>query len=269
MKIFIITDLEGISGITRETQVSETASPDYTYSLKRLMADTNAAIAGAFDGMALREGAGEGGADEVYVTDGHGGGNNFIPGELDPRAKQMRMVDFESFDEIDAFMHVGAHAMAGTINGFLDHTQSSKTWFNYHINGRRCGELAQGAILAGAYGAPYIMVSGDEAACVEARQFFGDIKTAAVKTAVGRNNAHCIDDESAVRLIYEAARGSIALIGKIKPFKPVMPMEITLEFTRADYCDAVAFTRDNIDRLDARKVRKVVNKIEKYRDIFF
>ena len=52
IRIFIVTDLEGISGIETEAQVLNTQSEDYRYSRERLMADTNAAIAGAFDGGA-------------------------------------------------------------------------------------------------------------------------------------------------------------------------------------------------------------------------
>ncbi len=51
IKVFIITDLEGISGISRADQIVSD-SPDYPYALQRLMADTNAAVAGAFDGGA-------------------------------------------------------------------------------------------------------------------------------------------------------------------------------------------------------------------------
>ena len=139
IKVFIITDLEGISGISRADQITQD-SPDYAYSIGRLMADTNAAVAGAFDG----------GADEVLVVDGHGGGNNFPPDSLDPRAKQCRLSTKEvDFTTVSAFMHVGAHAMAGTLNAFLDHTQSSVRWFDYRINGRSMGEMGQEAVLAG------------------------------------------------------------------------------------------------------------------------
>jgi D-aminopeptidase len=37
--------------------------------------------------------------------------------------------------EIDAYAEIGLHAMAGTQNAFLEHTQSSKQWFDYQING--------------------------------------------------------------------------------------------------------------------------------------
>lgn len=254
--IFIITDLEGISGIDNINQIDEN-SENYRFSLERLMIDTNAAISGAFDG----------GANEVYVCDGHGGGNNFIIDMLDKRAKLVKVTSSEvDFNTIDGVMNVGAHAMSGTLNAFLDHTQSSLTWHDYIVNGRKSGELAQSAIFFGTFDVPCVMVSGDEAACVEAKQFFGDIECAVVKYAVGRNNAKSIDLNEAADKIYTAAKNSMDLIDKIKPYKPIMPMEIIVEFNRSDYCD---MRKDNpdIERIDARTVRKVVREIKNYIDI--
>ena len=264
-RIYIITDLEGISGVSAMSQI-ENGTPEYHEACKRLMADTNAAIRGAFDG----------GADEVYVTDGHGGGNNFIEGELDERAIQCRIVNDPKFDitKIDAFMHVGTHALSGTQCAFLDHTQNSLKWHDYLINGKRSGELVQGALLAGAYDIPFIFVAGDQAACNEARRFFGDVKVAAVKYAVVRNEAICMPNDEAEQLIYEQAKASISLIGsddnrprKIKPYKVTMPMEVKVVFNRADYADDVARYRNDVERLDARTLRRVVDKIVTYYDV--
>ncbi len=254
MKIFIGTDFEGISGVARKEQV-DNSEP---YALERLMKDVNAAIRGAFDG----------GADEVYVEDGHGGGKNFIPGALDPRAVQSRNAGAGCTDmtKADAVFLVGMHAMSGTQNAFLDHTQSSIAWHDYYINGRRCGEIAQEAIYAGAFGVPVVMVSGDFAACAEAREFLGSIRTAVVKYAECRNVAECIPDDEAEQLIYNAAKEAMSLVGKAKPFRVTLPAEIRIEYNRADYCDAAA-GQDGVERLDARTVRKVTEKIEVYRDI--
>ena len=160
-KVLMVTDLEGISGISKIEQVMETEDPDYIHSREYLMADVNAAIAGCFDG----------GAEAVYVWDGHGGGVNFIPGTLDARAEQ---IDGKTImgviHDCDVLMLVGMHAMSGTAKAFLDHTQSSKTIFDYKYNGIRRGEITQECIFAGYFGIPCVMVTGDRAACEEARQ---------------------------------------------------------------------------------------------------
>ncbi len=258
MKIYIHTDLEGISGVDSIEMINRD-DPRHMFARERLMADTNAAIAGAFDG----------GATEVWVADKHGGANSFIHELLDKRAKVDPPIRGRRWtggldETFDATMIIGAHAMAGTLNAFLDHTQSSLSCFNYYVNGRKMGEMAQWAIMCAHFGVPLIMVSGDEAACAEARAFFNPIETAAVKVASGRNKAISYDLKEAEKRIREAAARAISLIGKAKPFKPILPMEIIEEYTRADYCDA-AYERTGAERLDARTLRKISNS---YLDIF-
>ncbi len=228
VKIYIHTDLEGISGIDTAEMVPR-ESDRYQECRELLMHDLNAAIDGAFAG----------GADHVTVLDSHGGGGNFILEMLDPRAENDTRPNrkwWASLDEsYQGTFFIGAHAMAGTMNAFLDHTPSSIHWHNYSINGRRVGELAQWALVAGNWGVPMLMVSGDEAACVEARQFFHPLETAVVKRGIGRNRAELVEVSEARARIREAARRAVALIGQARPYTPLKPMEILLELSRADY----------------------------------
>ena len=53
MKIYIVTDMEGVSGICNEEQVKR-ESPHYGPARHLLCADVNAAIQGAFDGGATQ-----------------------------------------------------------------------------------------------------------------------------------------------------------------------------------------------------------------------
>ena len=253
MRIFIETDLEGISGISSIDEI-ERRDP---HGLERLMADLNAAVSGVFDA----------GADEVYVTDGHGGGNNFIHELLDKRARQVSA----SADDLvgcDAAFIIGAHAIAGSENAFLDHTQSSVAWHNYYINGCRHGEMGQLAAYAGAFGIPLVMVSGDLAACAEARALFGDVETAVVKYANGRNRARCIPVAEAERLIHDAAYRAVADLphGRVKPYRVSLPARVVVEYNRSDYCDN-AMKSGRLERLDARTIQKTVNQISCYADL--
>ena len=251
MRIYIHTDLEGISGIDRAEMVPR-ESEDYLQSCELLMGDLNAAVDGAFAG----------GATEVVVLDSHGGGGNFLLDMLDPRAVNDTRPNGKWWgimnETFEGTYFIGAHAMAGTMNGFLDHTQSSQSWYNYWVNGRRMGELAQWALVAGHWGVPLVMVSGDEAACAEAHDFFHPCKTAAVKRAVGRQRAEALPLEEARQRIWQAARDAVAVIPKARPFRPLMPMEIIVEFTRTDYADQAA-QGQGVERLDARAVRKVTD----------
>ena len=250
MRIYIHTDLEGVSGIDNIEMMARDHER-HGEAVRNLMADLNAAVDGAFAG----------GADHVTVLDSHGGGGNFILDLLDERAQNDTKPNRKWWgildESYDATFFIGAHAMAGTMNGFLDHTQSSASWYNYSVNGRRMGELAQWAMVAGAFDVPTAMVSGDEAACVEARQFFHPLETATVKRGIGRNRAELVDLDEARDRIREAARRAIAIVPETRPFVPAKPMEIILEFTRADHCDAAAAR--GAERIDARTVRKVTS----------
>ncbi|MEG2570367.1 MAG: M55 family metallopeptidase [Clostridia bacterium] len=263
MKIAIMTDLEGISGVDDIIQIDDEDGAGYRSACECLMADTNAAVAGAFDG----------GATEVYVMDGHGGATNFIKELLDPRATQISIAkwcEMTAAREFDAFMEIGAHAKPNTMNAFLDHVQSSRMWFEYFINGVPSGELAQGAVFMGHFDVPFVMVTGDAAAIDEAHELLGsDIATAVVKTARCRNHAELIDFDTAVARVRAAARDGMALIGKIAPYKIPLPLTIELTFCRTDFCDDTMVRRPDVTRVDARRVRRVVDKIEGYSDLLF
>ena len=247
VRIFIVTDLEGISGIGQWDQILPENTEEYQKSCEHLMEDVNAAVQGALDG----------GAEQVVVLDGHGGGNNFLPGKLHPGATQ----ETDPYPGclakgFDAMYLIGYHAMAGTIGAFLDHTQSSLAWYNYYVNGRRTGEIGQMALAAAAFSRPVVLVTGDEAACFEARQFLGEVETVAVKRATSRNFAQLTDPAKAREAIYHAAKTAISFVDKIPPFRPILPMELRLELCRADYAEAV-LSHPGVERLDARTLRKI------------
>lgn len=250
MRIYIMTDLEGISGVV-DIEYMDRELPFYQSARELLMGDVNAAIAGCFDG----------GASEVVVRDGHATGCNFMPELLDRRA----VLDRKSgpwtaslAESFDATMFVGVHAMAGTLNGFLDHTQNSRMWWRYSINGKPVGEIGQWATMASHFKVPVVYVSGDEAGCREAEQLLPGVVTTAVKRGVGRNRAvgmHPSAAHDAIRR--DAAR---ALAGGPRSFPKLIkwkqPMTVELTFYRSDMADARCAGNRALKRIDARTVRK-------------
>lgn len=249
VRIYINTDMEGITGISSYEMIQRDG-PRFKECCELLMGDVNAAVEGAFAG----------GADEVWVLDGHSTGKNFIAGMLDKRAvqdpREVKKWWAGMNETFDGTFIVGAHAMAGTLNAFLDHTMNSTAWHHYKINGKRYGEIEMWGTIAGHYGIPVLMVSGDEALCAEARRFFGTIETAPVKKAIGRNKAECLPAGEARARIREAARKAVSLIGKAKPVVPPKRLEITLEYNRSDFCDSGA-RKPGVERVDAYTIRKV------------
>ena len=256
-KIYIHTDMEGISGIGKGEMVPND-SADYRYCVERLMADANAAVDGAFLG----------GADRVTVLDSHGGGRNFDLSLLDKRAEFDTKPNNKWWGILDetywGSFFIGAHAMAGTINGFLDHTQCSQTVHNFYINGRKVGELGQWAMVCANFNVPMLMVSGDLAAINEAAQFFSGVETAVVKTGTSRMTARLLPNCEAEEAIRQAAKRAVEKEERPGLFKPLTPMELKIDYTRSDYCDTAALNPHN-ERLDARTARKIT---ESYLDFW-
>jgi D-amino peptidase len=253
MKIYILCDMEGTSGIWRPEQV-DSAQAEYQQGRELLMADVNSAIAGAFDG----------GATQVIACDTHGGGGHFLIQKMDDRAEYetpSAESPLPSLDESFAgLILTGHHAMAGTLNGFLDHTMSSASWFCFRINGQAVGEIGMETAHAGHFGVPLIMVTGDEAACREAETMFPGVVTAAVKRGLGRNRARCLAPSKARALIRERAAQAAARAEQFKPWKLEAPITLELTLYRSDYADGPI--RPGVQRVDARTLRRVVSSAD-------
>lgn len=218
-KIYIVTDLEGASGVYQFGQTRE-PGPLNEKAKEYLMGDIAAVVRG------LRAG----GATEIIVLDGHGTGA-FVPHLMEPGAKYLTghprprgICDLDA--TFAGLVQLGAHAMNGTPDGVLCHTQSSKGENRYWYNGVESGELAQCAAVAGHYGVPTILVTGDEAACREARTFLGDsCITVATKQGLSREAAVLYPFEETRQALYEGAKRAMAAIPVCKPYRISLPIQ--------------------------------------------
>jgi len=176
MKILIAADMEGITGVVDSNQTN-LSHAEYGRFRRLMTGDVNAAIRGAFDA----------GADEVVVSDGHWFNLNILIEELDPRARlntgsprPFSMVEGVQHG-VDGVLFVGYHARVGTQDAILDHTWSSGRVDGVWLNGEIVGEIGLNAAVCGHFGAPVLMISGDQTACAEATALLGDVETAIVK----------------------------------------------------------------------------------------
>lgn len=222
MNIFVMVDMEGISGICRSSQV-KAEGEHYPIGRRYLTLDVNACVDGCFAG----------GAKRVLVRDAHGSGYHFIWEELDPRAEYIqgasplqRMPDIESFDGL---ILLGYHAMAGTPQAILEHTMSSKSWQNFWMNGKKCGEVAIDAGIAGDHDVPTIMVSGDDKVCKEASHFIKGVVTVQVKKGLDVEGGILRSQEEAHTLIREGAAKAVKRCKTITPYKVSAPVAMRLE----------------------------------------
>ncbi len=257
MKILIAADMEGITGVTTWDHVSP-SHPEYARFRKRMTEDVNAAVRGAFAG----------GADAIVIADGHENGSNILVEELDPRAvlnsgspsplSMMQGMD----DSVDGVCFIGYHARQGSSPAVLDHTWSSRCVAGVWLNDLPAGEYTLNAAVAGHFGAPVIMASGDQTACAQMVEHLGSIETAVVKRATGRFSAECLSPAVTAGLIERAAQQAVKrLVEGSAPaaYAPKLPVNITVQLATSDMADrssllpgskrdglCVSFTADNM-----------------------
>ena len=238
MKILIAVDMEGITGVVNWDQVTP-GHAEYARFRRLMTGDVNAAARGAF----------EAGADEVIVSDGHWNNTNILLEELDARARlyhgspsPLSMMDgIET--EVDGVFFIGYHARAGSQNAILDHTWSSSRVANLWINNVLVGEYGLNAAVAGYYGVPVLMISGDQTACAQAVELLGPLETAVVKQARGRFAAECLTPPEAQEQIALSARRAVERLvegDSPDPYVVDTPVAMTIEFISSDQADRAA-----------------------------
>ena len=230
MRILIISDMEGVSGIVRWEQVLA-GKPMFEEGRRLYTEDLNAAIRGAFNG----------GADEVVVMDWHGAGGGYsfnspIPDKLDPRCTYVVQERVPQYTKVleegcDAALLIGMHARAGTEDGVMNHTVFGSAWQNLWFNGTLVGETGVNAALCGTWDCPVVLITGDEATCLQGVELLGrEIATVPVKRGLGSSSAVLIPPARAREMIEQGAKEAIGKIGSVKPYDPGKPCEILVEF---------------------------------------
>jgi D-amino peptidase len=232
VKVFIVSDMEGVAGIVKWQQTDGKSMRDsYKEGRELYTEEVNAAVRGAKAA----------GASEIVVMDCHGAGeewtfNSLIPDKLDPNCEFVVQNDWTEYTEFleqgcDAALFVAMHAKAGTADGVLAHTVSGQAWRELKFNGTSVGETGINAALCGHWGCSVLLVTGDEAVCREARELLGDaLTTVAVKKGLGAFSARQVPPRRARELIEEGAKRALRDLSAVEPYDPGRPCEIQIEF---------------------------------------
>jgi D-amino peptidase len=245
VKIFMITDMEGVDGIFDfELQCSPYVSARWAESQKLLMGEVNAAVDGLFAG----------GVTDVVVWDGHDSGRSLSALEIDRRARLLTGRPVSPTLQLDpsysAVIFVGQHAMAGAKNGILNHSYNSLGIQNIWVNNRRVGEIGGRVLLAGSFGIPVIMLSGDTAACEELRALVPEAECAEVKSGVSGSAGFMLSHSRACALIQQTARRAVQRRSEIKPYRITGPVEVKVEFTTRFV--STFLPREGVEQVDQR-----------------
>ena len=214
MKIYIIIDLEGVTGVVSPDKQAKPGSPGYEEARGFLMSDLNATVEGAL----------EGGASQVLIYDMHYYGLNVILDKLHPKAKiimgnpHIVPPEMGLNNTFNGMLMIGFHAMAETEGALLPHTYSYDMRALY-LNGVLMGEIGMEASIAGTYGIPLVMLSGDSKGIEEGKKIVDDFEEATVKYAINDEGAVCLPLSISKEIIKEKALSAVKRINDFKPYK--------------------------------------------------
>lgn len=262
LKVFISVDMEGIAGVVSASQL---APGSFEYErFRRFM---------TLEALAAVEGAKQGGATDVIVTDAHGNEQNLLI-ELFPadvrivRGSPRHLGMMGGLDaSFDAAMFVGYHASTSNSAGVRAHTFSSARFTRVTLNGTPVTEGAWNAAIGGQYGVPIVFASGDNAALAEIRGAIGDFEAVETKRTLGFHSAETMTPEAAQRLIREKAATALKDLAKRKPYRVAGPITATISFKSVTPVEIASYLTQVFTRVDSHTLRFTAKDMAEASDI--
>src|SRR5216683_1806441 len=242
--VFLITDAEGVGGVCRQDQTD----PKDQEMRQLLTGEINAAVDGFLAG----------GADEVVVWDGHDGSQTLSALTIHPKAKLLMGAmgpDMTMTRGYAAVAFVGQHGRANSPGGVMAHSYSSLGIQKMLMNGKPVGEIETRTALAGWYGVPVILLSGDQAAASDLREIVPTAEFAVVKEGLGYYACLSMSAAAARDLIRESARRAMEKMAQIRPYKIEGPVTIEVEYSTRSTLRLDAGLAPGSEIVDARTIR--------------
>jgi D-amino peptidase len=249
VRIYISADLEGVAGVVTGDQLGP---PGFEYERFRgfMTDEVRAAI----------DGARAAGATEFVVSDSHGNGESLLLEKLPKdvtvvRAWPRPLAMMQGVDEtFAAAFFIGYHASTTNPQGVRAHTMSSATLADVRLNGISVPEAGLNAAIAGKFGVPVALITGDDAIAKEAKTLLPDAEAVVVKWAYGFHSARTLTPEAACERIREAARRAVGRAGQLKPYRVTEPVDLDLRFKNYRPAELLAYL-PGIERTDAHAIR--------------
>ena len=256
LKVFISADMEGIAGVVTQDQLGPSGF-EYGQFRKFMTAEVNAAI----------EAAREMGATDIVVGDSHGNGLNLLLDALPQdiilvRAWPRPLGMMEGIDDsFGAAIFIGYHASAGNTGGIAAHTMSGADFLSVKINGAEITEGGINALIAGHFGVPIVMISGDDAAVREVTDMVGPIEVAVVKWHYSHTSGRTLMPEAAQALIKDKVQAGLKRRHELQPFRIEGPLSLDLTYKNDKAAGLIAYL-PNVELIDNHTVRFVGDIIE-------
>jgi D-amino peptidase len=248
-KVLISVDMEGITGVVTGEQLGPSGF-EYGRFREFMTAEALAAV----------EAAKESGATEILVVDAHGNGQNLLIERFPQDVRIVRswprpLMMMEGIDStFSAAIFIGYHSSTTNPLGVRAHTISSATYAAIELNGVAMSEASINAAIAGHFGVPIVMISGDDAAVAEAQKIIGPIEGAVVKRSLSFHSANTMTPAAGQALIREKVKAGLARRASLRPY--VLPKPIRLDVTYKNYTPAeIAGYLPGVTRTNAHSIR--------------
>ena len=249
LKIYISADMEGVAGAVTGDQLSP-GGFEYESFRGFMTAEVNAAI----------DAARAAGATEILVSDSHGNGQNLLIDEMPNDVMIVRswprdLSMMEGIDDtFDGVIFIGYHASTSNSRGVRAHTMSSANVTELRLNGKTMSEGSMNAAIAGHFGVPVIMISGDDVAVAETQVIVGDMEGAVVKWAKGFHSAQTMTPEAAREVIRTRAASAVSRVDEFEPYVLETPIELELSLKHYQPVELLAYLK-NVERIDSHTIR--------------
>jgi len=251
LKIYISADMEGLAGAVTSEQLGPSGF-EYGQFRQFMTAEVNAAIEAARDA----------GATEILVSDSHGNGQNLLLDRLPADVQVVRswprpLGMMEGIDEsFDGAIFIGYHTSTTNPDGVRAHTLSSANLTALRLNGVPMAEAGLNAAIAGHFGVPVLMISGDNAIVDEARGLLGDIEGAVVKEALSFHSAKTLVPEAACDLIRQRVGTAMERRDNFAPYTMDTPVELEVSFKHYQPAQLLAYL-SIVEQVDSHTIRFV------------
>jgi D-amino peptidase len=243
--------MEGTAGVCSWDQVdARNYKPDYFIYRKYMTAEVCAAIAGAR----------EAGATGICVNDSHGPMRNMLLDELpeDVRVVFGNRKPFSMVQQVDdgfgGVFFTGYHGAIGDANATLCHTYTPSVIYDVRMNGVRCSEATLNAALAGHFGVPVLLITGDRVTVESAQAQMPWITGVVVKESIGNYAVDSISPQAAQEVIRAGAAQAVKNAAGAKPFRFEPPVTMEIDLTRVEQADYVSLI-PGFERSGPRQVR--------------
>lgn len=169
-------------------------------------------------------------------------------------------------DSFDAAIFIGYHASTSNTRGVRAHTISSANLTAVRLNGVDMMEASINAAIAGDFGVPVVMISGDDAVVEEARRIVGDMEGAILKWSLGFHSARTLMPEAGYAIIKERVRAALGRLDDFTPYRIEGPIALEISFKNYMPAELLAYL-PNVERVDAHTIRfigKDMTEISKF-----